>query len=297
MSMISQLRIIGLIILTWTGLNNLKAGHEPDSLVINTVLWEVRHPDTDARSYLFGTHHAFGPAFFDTLAHANECVRQCELVFIENFKSDGQTAGDIINGRDEVSDWKKLLPDEDLKFLNDLFKNSPTDYHKMSPAEMFTFLNRHYNSQFCLAQSGSESFSSLDDYIGIKAQELGKEVRGFETISAQIEMINKDVEGMPAKVHRRRLSGIIRLIRSGNSSNCEETDWYRKMNIDYQFDQICTNSLMLTDRNNRWMPEIIKQIESRTCFIAVGLSHLKFECGLITQLRELGYKVTPVNVN
>src|SRR5690606_26165148 len=112
----------------------------------------------------------------------------------------------------------------------------------------------------------------------------------------QIELINKDVEGMPARVHKKRLSQIIAHIRSNNSSSCGETDWYRQMNIDYKLDQPCQNSLLLTDRNNRWMKTIAGYLTTNNCFIVVGLSHLMYECGLINQLQGIGYSVTAVRI-
>jgi len=53
---------------------------------------------------------------------------------------------------------------------------------------------------------------------------------------------------------------------------------------------------MLTDRNARWMETIIPLIEADNCFIAVGFSHYWYECGLINQLIDLGYKIEPVKL-
>jgi uncharacterized protein YbaP (TraB family) len=44
------------------------------------------------------------------------------------------------------------------------------------------------------------------------------------------------------------------------------------------------------------MKQIKDLIEKKNCFIAVGLSHLMYECGLINQLTELGYTITPIEV-
>ena len=68
------------------------------------------------------------------------------------------------------------------------------------------------------------------------------------------------------------------------------------MNFDYQLQAPCTNTLMLTDRNNQWMKTLETKLQTNNCFIAVGLSHLMYECGLINQIKELGYEVSPVEV-
>src|SRR5690606_27553082 len=96
--------------------------------------------------------------------------------------------------------------------------------------------------------------------------------------------------------HKRRLSNIIRKISNQDSNDCQETTWYSTMEIDYHLNTPCGNSLILTDRNNKWLKSITDQIDKKNCFIAVGLSHLMYECGLINQLTELGYTVTPLDV-
>ena len=58
----------------------------------------------------------------------------------------------------------------------------------------------------------------------------------------------------------------------------------------------CRNKLILTDRNDRWIKKMDDLLEKKNCFIAVGLSHLMYECGLINQLTELGYTITPMEV-
>ncbi|WP_394343630.1 TraB/GumN family protein [Flavobacterium cerinum] len=41
------------------------------------------------------------------------------------------------------------------------------------------------------------------------------------------------------------------------------------------------------------MPGLVK---NNSCFIAVGLAHLRYKCGLIEQLRYLGYSVERVTM-
>lgn len=65
------------------------------------------------------------------------------------------------------------------------------------------------------------------------------------------------------------------------------------MEIDYQWKSPCRNVLMLTERNEKWIRRITEFLETNNCFIAVRLSHLMYECGLITQMKEQGYLITP----
>lgn len=264
---------------------------------LNTVLFKVTSSHSNKVSYLFGTHHAFGKYFFDTLYNVHQALSASEVLIKENLNISGHLAEDIINRRTVKTKWSKYLKIDELAFVKNLFASSPTNFYKMTPTEMYVFLNRHFNQQVCLSKGQTDPPLTLDDYIALKAKEHNAKLFGLETTEEQIELINKDVEGMPRKVHKRRLSNIIAKIKSRNNNYCEETEWYKQMEIDYQFNLPCSNNLLLTDRNNKWMSDIIKLIETKNCFIAVGLSHLMYECGLIKQLQNQSYTISPVKVN
>lgn len=266
-----------------------------DTPVYNTLLFKITNPKSTNISYLFGTHHAFGKRFFDSLTAANKALSSCEILIKENLNVPGHLAKDIINRRTTKTKWDKYLTKEDLNFIKNLFSTSPTDYNKLTPTEMYAFLNRHFKQQVCLNKVVKDTSQSLDNYIGAKAQQLNMDLIGLETTQEQIILINKDVEGMPKKVHKRRLSNIIEKIESKNPADCGETNWYLKMEIDYQLKQPCSNTLILTNRNKKWMKTIQQWIEKNNCFIAVGLSHLMYECGLINALQSIGYRIEPIS--
>ena len=37
-------------------------------------------------------------------------------------------------------------------------------------------------------------------------------------------------------------------------------------------------------------------LNSKNVFISVGSAHLQYECGLVSQLMKLGYKLTPIDM-
>lgn len=276
------------------GVAQIKSKKYSDS--INTVLFKVTSSNTNHVSYLFGTHHAFGKVFFDSLINAKQALASSDIVIKENLNIPGETAEDIINRRTEITQWKKYLSKEKLSYIKNLFATSPTDFNKMTPTEMYVFLNRHFKQQVCLNKNADDTSLSLDDYIATKALGQNKELYGLETTEEQINLINKDVEGMPRKNHKRRLSNIIEKISTKNVNDCEEINWYSNMEMDYHLNEPCRNALILIDRNDYWMKQIKDLIEKKNCFIAVGLSHLMYGCGLINQLTELGYTITPIEV-
>ena len=267
-----------------------------DTLTYNTILFKVIHPNNNKISYLFGTHHAFGNSFFNSLQNATDALKKSDLLIKENLNITGHLAEDIINKRTSTTKWLRYLSKENFEFVNNIFSSSKVDINKMTPTELNTFLNRYYKEKVCLSKQSTDDYLSLDDYIGTVAEKFQLELIGLETTEFQIELINQDVQGMPRKVHKKRLLSIISRIKSNRSDNCSEIDWYRNMDFDYKLDSPCKNTLVLTDRNNKWMNQIQEYLKSNNCFIAVGLSHLMFECGLINQLKNLGYTITPISV-
>ncbi|MBR9845377.1 MAG: TraB/GumN family protein [Algicola sp.] len=275
---------------------NSQVEHSKEHDIFNTLLFKVTSNQNSKVSYLFGTHHAFGQSFFDSLTKVNQALKSSDLLIKENLNIPGEMAEDIINRRSNVTKWHKYLNKVDVSFLETLFAKSPTDYNKMTPTEMYSFLNRQYKQQICLNKDKDDISLSLDDYIGFKAQELHLELVGLETTKEQIHLINNDVKGLPRRSHKRRLTNIINKIRSKNVKDCEETNWYTQMQMDYHLNIPCRNALVLTDRNAKWMQTLSQLIATENCFIAVGLSHLMYNCGLINQLNKLGYTVTPIEI-
>jgi len=54
--------------------------------------------------------------------------------------------------------------------------------------------------------------------------------------------------------------------------------------------------ILLDDRNNYWMQQLPGLMKDQSLFVAVGALHLVGKSGLVNQLKEQGYTVTPVNL-
>ncbi|WP_422354884.1 TraB/GumN family protein [Roseivirga pacifica] len=260
-----------------------------------TLLFKVSHPDSDQTSYLFGTHHAFSKSFFEQQTEAILALENAEILIKENLTIAGKGSKEIINARFENTVWEKFLNKKDLIYMRSLFANSDTDFNKMHPAEVASFLHRKLSIMACDTRSATDPDLTLDDYIEDYAKSLDIPLIGLETVAEQLEIIQKDIEGMPPKVHKKRLSALIEQHQNnGQGYGCAATELYATKGFDFTYDQPCSNTLMLTDRNKKWMETIETKLKEANCFIAVGLSHLMFECGLISQLRGMGYNVEPV---
>lgn len=52
---------------------------------------------------------------------------------------------------------------------------------------------------------------------------------------------------------------------------------------------------LLIERNQQWLPKLIEILPKESTLVAVGAAHLDGEQGLIRRLRQVGYRVEPVN--
>ncbi|WP_394335810.1 hypothetical protein [Algoriphagus yeomjeoni] len=139
-----------ILLLLFSQVGEAQLPNKEDSDTFNTLLFKVTSSENNQVSYVFGTHHAFGKVFFDSLILANQALASSEILIKENLNTSGETAEDIINRRTEITQWNNYLSKEDLTYIDNLFATSPTDYHKITPTEMYVFLNRHFKQQVCL---------------------------------------------------------------------------------------------------------------------------------------------------
>ncbi|MCB0812402.1 MAG: TraB/GumN family protein [Flavobacteriales bacterium] len=255
-----------------------------------TLLFAVTTPDATHTSYLFGTHHAFGESFLEGLPVVKEKLFSCEALIVETTVP----ANALINARTSTTDWTRYLGKADLAYVRELFAAGNVDLDRLTPPELHATLMRYHNMRVCGARQPTDTASTLDGLFVALATEHGMELTGLESAAEQLELMNKDVEGMPRKVHKRRLQAAVQHIRSGSTAGCTEVERYGRLDWDLRLGEPCGNALMLTDRNARWMPVLVNALSDHPTFVAVGLSHLMFACGLIEQLRGQGFRVVPV---
>ncbi len=89
--------------------------------------------------------------------------------------------------------------------------------------------------------------------------------------------------------------------KSGKSTCPPLLERYLTHDLEYQFSKSCSSlndkqRLLVVQRNEKWLKELPRLIRQSNVFIAVGAEHLLYECGLIVQLKKMGYTVEPVTL-
>ena len=145
-------------------------------------------------------------------------------------------------------------------------------------------------------KAGLDASLGLDKYFFDKARAAGKELVALETAESQIDRFDQMPDSLQEQMLRSTLSeldvqrnGIAAMIgawRRGDAPALEKMalssfDGYRG-----------AYTSLIVERNTNWVPQIEACMNRpQPCFVVVGAAHLVGPDGLITLLKQKGYKL------
>lgn len=140
----------------------------------------------------------------------------------------------------------------------------------------------------------------LDEMLTQQAQVNAKAIVGLETVAEQLALfdsisLQEQVQALyematNPKQHRDDLQELQSVYLNDNGGKL-----YEVMRSQADFDTF--EQAFLSQRNKNWVTELPKLIALQPTFIAVGAGHLAGTDGLLTLLRQQGYKITPIPIN
>jgi uncharacterized protein YbaP (TraB family) len=264
------------------------------------LLWRISGNELSYPSYLFGTIHMIpsGDYFlpegtlqaFDTaqmlfleidMSELEDPVKQLELMQQSFMKGD--------------TTLKDLVTEEDYALIRDHF------------AEMgipVFFLERIKPMFLSVFADGSISPNSLNDgsikvyemEFADMAERYGIPVGGLETLDFQMGIM----DAIPYQEQADMLVESIKMENVAGSQYDSLVQLYVSQDIAAMYssfdqdDLSVYDSLLLIDRNHSWIPLMVEQMKTRSCFFAVGAAHLGGPDGVIALLRKEGYRVVTV---
>lgn len=260
-----------------------------------SLLWKISGNGLKYDSYLFGTIHVSCDASLDD--STIKALKTTEQLFLEidmNKPIEMEMMKYItMKNEHKIS---KLLNSEDFnlvdEFLNKKMKMSLKFFDSYKPFMIATML---YPSILECSIQNIER-----ELIIINKNNNNKEVFGLETIKEQMEIFDQ----IPYEIQAEEL---VKMVKSDLKKDKEEIKKmiaiYKNKDID-AMQQIMDESenkitsenkkILIYDRNNKWIPTIIKIINEKPTFIAVGAGHLAGNEGIIKLLRRNGYRVEAV---
>lgn len=260
-----------------------------------TILWKVSEKSTNHVSYLLGTEHLLDRSYVDSLPVLAESLKKCELVITEVNK-DSARIQELYNRRESSYKLKEIMSDKDIELISfALSYSTAKDWSKFTPGELFAKLSAYTEGYEMGVKPGQ---IRIDDYIQILAKNNNKRSIYFEYDSVQMELLRKATEVIDWNYFKKNIGKWLDKYRNP-SGDIKATKLYKQFyqfELNYAFDAKCSGDILLEKRNDEWVKQLLGYFKENNCFVAVGLSHLGKQCGLIQQLKRAGYEVEPINM-
>ena len=145
----------------------------------------------------------------------------------------------------------------------------------------------------------------MDEYVQFLGNQFQKQQYYLETDTFQIDVTRRSLQMYDWKFFKKNVPALLDIYRDGkqNQSLCSFPNQYGSLILDYKFEENCNvlkdskmNDELVKKRNEEWIQKLPSLLEHNNCFIAVGLRHFFTKCGLIQQLKDLGYTVEPISM-
>lgn len=264
----------------------------------NSVLWEISGNGLSEKSYLMGTLKFTGVKEYQLPPEITEIMRKCAAFAIEDEVDHhaqhemnsathfpkGQTLSSVMKG----DDYDRLLT---------LFQS---EFHISREAfeKRFAHLKPLPLSIVMTRLSLGEKVKFYDIELLTLAKELNLTTYSLESIEREAAALNQfPMEEQVAALNHavanfdEQKKEFQKLVKAFPRGNAEDV---------YRFTQHATEDsprfleVFYYKRNEEWLPKIDRMVHEKATFIAVGLSHLEGDRGLIAQLKSKGYTLNPI---
>ncbi len=272
------------------------------------LLWKIEGNGAKEASYLFGTHHIAPVTLLETTPGLTDALNGADAVYGE---VDMQSAADPIKTQQLMmqlamapadSTMTKLMTQAQIDSVNTVLANytqgalTLEQMDIMKPALLATQIGVMQTMTAFPDFTGQEQ---LDNTIQVKARELGKQVKGFETLEFQTKMlldepITEQIEGLMQTVRKddvavKKAQELAMAYLLGNLESVQALMFDPEVGMDEK-----EAERLIYSRNADWVEQLGPALAADKLFVAVGCGHLVGEKGLIEMLRNAGYTVTPV---
>lgn len=262
-----------------------------------TYLWKVASKNGKHISYFFGTMHMAGETFYNQYPVIDHSLKSSDIVITESEIKKDQVIEEF-NSRPDSNDLEEKLSAEEYARLKKVFEKSGLDLKKLRRDEIVKMMQLRIWKSGC---DGTDKYM-LDGYIQKIGEENGKKLVYLETSKMQQDYLD-EAKGPKFKSGNAVIKGTLNRYEKAMASNDKKCKGmqndYLELKDKYIFDKSCESlskgdQIIVTERNGKWMEILPGLIEENNVFLAVGLGHFSYTCGLIEKFKSLGYSVEPV---
>jgi uncharacterized protein YbaP (TraB family) len=279
---------------------NTKKGAFEDVKIENgqSLLWKIEGNGIKEPSYLFGTMHLIDEEYFVFPDVLKERIKSCDKIVME------------VAGFPDASKLKDLMMAKEGETLKEMYSQEKYDSLINMASESLGLSKGAIEMMFgkmkpfaIISTASQMSFKGNVKSYEMTLMALSKEfdipLGGVETIEQQLGFFDEiPVEKMKEIIWQT-------MVMAGEDSDemeemmkiykAQDLEKLAKFMIESSPELMENEEILLTGRNEAWIPKIKKFIKKEKVFIAVGAAHLVGDKGVINLLKEEGYTLTPIS--
>lgn len=264
----------------------------------NALLWEVKSKDGKSSSYLYGTMHLMDAKLFYFPKKLEKLLLKSDLLCMEiaNINDSDLSPDALFLTNESLSDYFNTeqmdsiyrWAEQSMLMNKEQFD---TNFNKAKPFLLMQFL-----LQSSLPEN-SKSYEKEFENLAIKNK---ISITGLESVTEQLNLFTS----LNKKEQTEMVMSSLREEAEAKNSFEQMQQIYLTQNLDnlYTFmkkesdSPIANSRVFLENRNQNWIPQMEKMMESKSVFFAVGAAHLAGPEGVIELLIKKGYTLTPIKL-
>lgn len=267
----------------------------------NSLLWEVTHPDTDHKSYIFGTLKFIGEQEYYLPNKVTEVLNSCRIFTIEDqvdHHAQHELNKKLHFGKKES--LQTVLTAEQYQKVKAFFATEfgidgnafEKKYARLKPLALSIAMTR---------LSLKEEVKFYDIELLKMAKQNGLEAYSLEEIEREATALN--AFAMDDQV--RALMHSIENFSNQKNEYLELEKAFTKGDIDRVFELTVhpfeNNETFIEEfyhkRNREWVPKMKDMMLKQPSFLALGVAHLEGDQSILSLLRKEGFTLSPVPLN
>lgn len=261
-----------------------------------TLLWQITGPGISKPSYLYGTIHLMCPNDIVVSTELRAKFYATKQLFLELDMDDPSVLAKTMTQMTMKNDTtlKQLLSPQQYDSVSAAFKKIT----KMPLDMMQTMKPELLESVIYPSLLGCEGAEAWEQKFMQMAKLNNMEIKGLEQVEDQLKIF----DAIPYTTQAKEFAETILHLDSVKKSFISMIELYKQKDIN-SLNKMTSNedelaaysNILLTNRNEKWIPKIIEQAKLKPTFFAVGAAHLGNDNGVIFLLRKQGYTISPVN--
>lgn len=252
-------------------------------------------------SYLFGTVHVGDASMKGLPEKVTKAIDQSEQVVVEvdiskltplQMQQRSMPFMMLKDGKTLQTELSK----QNYNKLKDYFAKKSIDiamFNGLKPwAVMVTMMQIEFQN------AGFSDQTGIDKQVLAYAKKQNITIGELETLEQQLQMF----DGMALLSNEmieetfEQLADIntyfIKLVNAWKNGDMDTLTKYYNMSFDESNYGEISEQVMLVNRNNKWVEQLVPRLTNEKLFIAVGALHLPEQHGLIKQLTDAGFTIT-----